>query len=231
MTLLIALIDFRNMKFKKLQAYFNYSREIFIWFLEVRLGFLCVLVLLLAFLTSFYTWPSEKTIRTSGYILQLLGMIFAIRGILKIREHFGQPALKCMFGSWIKKFPKWHKHGYFKMPPIHIGITVGEADLEVWAPDNQKDPIEKRLEAAFQNLNSLRENQRNHTDQISKIKKVHKEFKEDQIGKIESIQNKLSTELEQAHTSDILVSFVGLIWLTFGITLSTLPSEIFLLIK
>ncbi|WP_282754747.1 hypothetical protein [Desulfuromonas thiophila] len=225
------MLGFKKMNFKWCHDLFKYFREILNWLFDARLGFLCCFVLILAFLTSFYTWPSEKSIRTTGYVLQLLGMIFAIRGVLKIREHFGQPTIKCMLSSWLSKFPKWRKHGYFEAPSVHIGVTVGTGSIEVWAPDNPNDPVEKRLEAVLHNINSLKENQRNHFAKVLKIEKEHKKFKEDQIEKIESVKSELITELEQAHTNDILVSLVGLIWLTFGITLSTLPYEIFQLIK
>ncbi len=215
----------------KIKAYIRYSKEIIIWLLEARLTFLCLLVLILTFITSFYSWPSAQTIKVSGYVLQLLGMVFAIRGLLKIREHFGKPTLRCVLSAWLRKFPKWQKSGYFEPVSINFGVAVKSGTLGVWANDKPDEEIEKRLNTIWQNLNSLRDNQRNQLDQISNIIKEHKEFKEEQIEKIKVVKSEINTELEEAHTNDILVSLVGLIWLTFGITLSTLPEEIFNLIK
>lgn len=211
------------MKLKRIQSYIN---EIVNWLLEARLAILFCLFLLLAGLISFYTWPTEQSIRATGYMLQLLGMILAIRGVLKIREHFRHPTIKCMLVTWFKRIPKWRKSGISIAPSMSVSITGMDAILEVWSHDKPGETLEKRLEAVLRNLNTLRETQRNHSGQISEIKKEHKKYIKAQNDEINNIKKELNTESEKVHTNDILVSLVGLVWLIFGITLSTFPSEI-----
>jgi hypothetical protein len=64
------------------------------WMVEAKVAFMCSLVVYLAIHLGFVTWNSEASIRISGFCLQLIGMVFAIRGLLAIRENFGQPLLK-----------------------------------------------------------------------------------------------------------------------------------------
>nr|ADT71689.1 hypothetical methyl-accepting chemotaxis protein [uncultured organism] len=69
-----------------------------------------LLVIVAAALLGFVTWHSEASIRIAGYILQFIGMVFAIRGLLGIRTHFGQPLLRRLLLDWVKRFPKWKRN-------------------------------------------------------------------------------------------------------------------------
>jgi hypothetical protein len=44
--------------------------------------------------------------------------------------------------------------------------------------------------------------------------------------KTEQLESNIKSDLETLHTSDITTSLVGLIWLTVGITFSTLAREL-----
>jgi len=216
------------MNFRRL---YTYSKEIYLWAIEAQLAFLCFSILILAVLTSFYTWPNEQTIRISGYGLQLLGMVFAIRGILYIRAHFGHATLKILSIAWLQRFPKWKKHTVISVGTGRMGIMGLDARIEIWTPDNPKASLEKRLEGVLRNLDNLRETQRTHADQIGKLEKNHESLKKNQEKELAKIEEQVNSELETLHTNDILISLIGLVWLTFGITMSTLSNEIFNLFR
>ncbi|MBW6508829.1 MAG: hypothetical protein K0A94_04700 [Desulfuromonadales bacterium] len=219
------------MKLKKIKSYFNYLREIYIWLLDARLGFVFVLVLIFAILMPVYVCQSEESIRISGYILQLLGMILAIRGVLKIREYFMQPKLMFMIGSWLKNFPKWRKQGLVESPSVHVSTKIRTGNLYVLSTDNPDLSLEKRFEAVLKNQEILKINQRHTDHQVYKIIEEHLKVKDDVEESTETIKEYLNIKLEETHTDGILVSLIGLIWLTFGITLSTFSYEISELIK
>lgn len=211
------------MNLKRLQCY---MKEMINWLLEARLALLFGSILLLAGLISFYTWPTEQSIRITGYALQLLGMVFAIRGVMIIREYFGHPTIKSMLISWLKRIPKWRKRGKFISSSVSTSINVKVGNLESWSRDKPEETLEKRLEAVLEKLDILRMTQENHSDEISKIKIEHKNYYETQKNEIITVKNELNIKLEKIHTDDILVSLIGLIWLTVGLTLSTLSFEI-----
>jgi hypothetical protein len=209
----------------------SYAKEIFEWLAEARLAILCITILIYFGLFGFYKNPTEQSIRISGYILQLLGMIFAIRGLLKIRIFFGQPSLKILPVTWLRSFPNWEKPPFRAVMNGVSSIAGLTAHIEGVSPDNPKATLEERFEVVLRNLNDLREIQKTHSSQIEKIILNHNSFVESQKKELQKIKAEMNVRIEEAQTNDILVSLVGLIWLTFGITMSTLSNELLAIIR
>ena len=211
------------MNFKRFK---NWLKEIFLWAYEAQLAFLCFIVLLMAFLFGFYTWPSEQAIRTSGYVLQIIGMVFAIRGLLKIRAHFDQPTLIKLIQAWWHRFPRWEKHYVMKAEGGTFVGTGMDARLTVWTPDNQEYSLEKRIDGVVKNQERLKEEQKNISDKFDELQKNQKKYQKEHELAIVNIKNQIQSDSESLHTDDILLSFIGLVWLTFGISMSTMSQEL-----
>jgi hypothetical protein len=81
-------VEAKGMSNNRLQGWL---KEIWHWLGEAKLAFLGFLTVTNAMLYGFIVWHSEDSIRIAGYALQLIGMLFAIRGLLRIREYFKQP--------------------------------------------------------------------------------------------------------------------------------------------
>jgi len=185
------------------------------------------LVMLSVSLLGFVTWQSEISIRTAGYALQLIGMIFAIRGFLSIRAHFGQPLLRVLFYEWLCRFPKWKRNTVIGLGAATCGAAGLRAIVEVWAPDDPEKLLEERVEAIVHNLDKIRQEQRQNSESIYDLKESHKEHKKQVEAQTKVLEESLRTDLELLHTSDLITSLVGLAWLTVGITMSTLAPEIY----
>ena len=211
------------MNFRRLKTWL---KEILSWAWEARLSYLCFIVLMLAFLFGFGMCPSEQSIRTSGYVLQILGMIFAIRGLLRIRAHFGQPKLRSSSFAWLKRFPKWKKHYVINAEAGDYVILSGKARVELWTNDNSADPLEKRIDGIVNNLERLKEEQRKNSEQIDELQENHEKYKKEQKHKRVNMVNQFRSDLESLHTDDIVVSLIGLTWLTFGLSMSTMSQEL-----
>lgn len=106
---------------------------------------MCHLVIAAAIVLGFITWRSEVSIRSAGYVLQLIGMIFAIRGLLSIRAHFGQTLMRKMFFNWLKRFPKWKRNVVIGVCAANLAGVGMKARAEVWIQDNSDKPIENRI--------------------------------------------------------------------------------------
>jgi hypothetical protein len=65
-----------------------------------------------------------------------MGMVFAIRGLLGIRAHFGQVPLRHLFVDWLKRFPKWKKSVVIEGVSANLVLTGMKGRVEVWNPDN-----------------------------------------------------------------------------------------------
>jgi len=205
--------------------------EIWRWLAEGEIVFMCLLVIASAIALVFCTWRSEVSIRLAGYVLQLIGMIFAIRGLLSIRTHFGQTLLRKIFLNWLKRFPKWKRNVVLELNSANIASAGMKSGAEVWTPDNSKQSVEKRIEGIVKNLERIRTVQHEHTNSIDELKQSHEEHKKKVAEQAKKIENEIHSELELLHTGDLITSVVGLVWLTVGITMSTMTPEIYQWLK
>jgi len=204
----------------------NWLREIFFWVAEARLAFLCCLVLLTAFFFSLYMWPSEQSIRTSGYVLQILGISFAIYGLLNIRAYFGQPTLRRLSIAWLYRFPKWKKDTVIGAMTAALTMPAFKARGTLWTNDNPEDPLEKRFDGMIINMERIREVQRRNSEQIDTLQKNHEKHQEEQEQARVDMENQIRSDLESLHTDDIVVMLIGLVWLIFGVSMSTMSQEL-----
>lgn len=186
-----------------------------------------ILVILAAVLFGFITWHSEESIRISGYVLQLSGMAFAIRGLLGIREHFGQPLLRQLFLQWLRRFPEWKRNVSISAEGSMLSISGMKGRLEVWIPDDPEKSIEQRIEGLVKNLDRIHDKLIEHDHAIDHIRDSHEEHKKQVAEEQVKMRKKIQSDLESLHTSDLITSLVGLVWLTVGITMSTLAPEFF----
>ena len=210
----------------KLNRLFRWITDIWHWLAEGKIVFMCILVLIAAGTLGLVVWRSETSIRSAGYVLQVLGMIFAIRGLLGIRAHFGQPLLRQLFVNWLKRFPKWKKNFIVGAGAAQAAVPRMKARGEVWTPDNQDQPIEKRIEGIVKNLERIRKEQGEHTKSIEELRDSHEEHKKKVAEDNKNMEVKIRSDLESLHTSDLITSLVGLVWLTAGISMSTMAPEL-----
>jgi hypothetical protein len=210
-----------------IQRLLLWMREIWRWLADGKLVFMCLLVIAAAVILGFVTWSSEVSIRSSGYVLQVIGMMFAIRGLLGIRAHFGQPLLRKLLFSWVKRFPKWKRSVVIGTGAAHMALAGMKARVEVWSPDDPDKPMEQRIEGIIKNLDRIRNEQREYAKSIDDLKDSHEEHKKTIIERTKRLEENVRSELESLHTSDLITSLVGLVWLTVGITMSTMAPELY----
>lgn len=211
------------MSFKRLRQWFT---AIWCWLAEAKLVFTCILVIAAAIILGFVTWSSEASIRSAGYALQFIGMLFAVRGLLGIRAHFGQPLLRKLLISWFQRFPKWKRNVVIGAGSVQVGLAGMKGRAEIWNPDNPDKSIEERIDSIIKNQERIRNEQSEHAKLIDELKDSHEEHKKNITEKTKSIEENIRTELESLHTSDLITSLVGLVWLTVGITMSTMAPEL-----
>jgi len=213
------------------QRCWQWNLEIWRWLSEGKIVFMCLLVIAAAAALGIFTYRSEVSIRSAGYLLQLIGMIFAIRGLLSIRAHFGQTLLRKVFLNWLKRFPKWKRTVIIGRGDMKLSMALMAARAEVWTPDKLDQPIEKRIDGIVQNLERIRSAQREHTNLIDELKRGYEKHKKEVDEQTKKLENEIRTDLESLHTSDLITSLVGLIWLTVGITMSTMAPELYRWLK
>ena len=203
----------------------QWAIDVWRWLGEAELVFMGIFVGSAAALLGFLTWHSEQSIRVAGYALQLIGMVFAIRGLLSIREHFGQPLLRHLLLIWIKRFPKWKKSVVVAANSVHMTTVTSKARVEDWTPDYPEKPVHQRIDAIIKNLDRIRNEQQEHARLIDELKDSHEKHKKQFEKENKKIREDIRSDRESLHTSDLITSLMGLVWLTVGITMSTLAPE------
>jgi len=188
---------------------------------------MCLLVISAAVIIGFVTWQSESSIRSSGYLLQFIGMVFAIRGLLGIREHFGQPLLRKLLINWFKRFPKLKRNVVVGVAAANIAIMSGKARAEVWNPDDPEKPLEERIEKIIRNVERIRCEQRTQSELIDKLEDSHEEHKKKITEQTKKMKEDIRSDFESLHTNDLITSLVGLVWILVGISMSTMAPELY----
>lgn len=188
---------------------------------------MCLLVIAAAVSLGFVTWQSESSIRISGYILQFAGMIFAIRGLLGIREYFEQPLLWTLLVNWFKRSPKWKRNVVVCVGAAQEVNRLGKVRAESWSPDNPENPIEQRVSNIINNLERIRDEQRHYFDLIDKLNDSHEEHQKNTIKQTKKLEADIRADQESLHTNDLIPSLVGLVWLLVGISMSTMAPELY----
>ena len=210
----------------KLRQLFKWFAAFWQWLAEGRIPIMCVLVLAAAGIWVFNTWFSETTIFWTGIVLQLCGMVFAINGLLRIRTHFRQVPLKKLFVKWLKHFPKWNRARVVGATGVSMSAAVGKAHVSIWINDDPTQPIEERITGIVSNLERIRATQDSHTIRIDNLGDSHEAHKKHVAVESEKMKREIHSDLEALHTSDLSTSIVGLVWITAGITMSAMASEL-----
>jgi hypothetical protein len=201
------------------------------WMAEGEIAFMCILFVAAAISFCVGPWCEEASIRIAGCFLQFIGMISAIRGLLKIRVFFEQLPLRQLLLNWLKRFPKWKEDvvAYEVSIPVESYGSL-KSRCETWSGDDPGQSVEKRIEAIIKNLDQIRTKQTAHDKSIEELRDSHEVHKINVKKENKSMEENIRTNLEALHTDDIILSLVGLIWLTVGILMSTMAPEWFKLL-
>ena len=200
--------------------------EIWRWLAEAEIVIMCLLVIVAVVALGFGTWRTPVSIRSAGYVLQLAGMIFAIIGLLSIRKHFGQTLLRKLLWNWLKRFPKWKRSTVVGAGAVNVALAGVKARAEVGSPDVLDQSLEKRIADIVRNLETIRNEQCEHAKSIEELKNSHEEHKTKDEEQTKKMKKEIQSDSELLHTSDLMASLAGLVWLTVGITMSTMAPEL-----
>ncbi len=201
-------------------------KETFIWLWDGKIYLFGILVIGLSIYSCIFISTSEPSIRITGYLLQMLGMASAIKGLLSIRQYFQLKTYPKIFSDWFSKHPKWKKHLVINVGTSEITFAGMRARAEVWTPDHLDYPIEKRIEGIVKNIDRMRAEQSKQSGDIDKLTDSYEEQSKIISKMPKEVKSEINSNLKDLHTTDLSISLIGLVFLIVGITLSTLSPEI-----
>lgn len=193
--------------------------------LEPRFVWLCLVSLGAAVLVPVWFCFSEPSIRISGLVLQLGGIVSVVWGVLSTREFFGLPPIRNNLILWWGRAP---------FRPQNVVAGVGGSQLTIFGegqgytsmPVDHSAPVDERIKVLERNVTMIHE----------RIGAVHSDFrrKHDDLkstvsehgARLEQVQTKLSAELRNFGTSGLHISAIGAAWLFLGSIMGSASQEI-----
>ncbi|MGH8602976.1 MAG: hypothetical protein ACREXR_09455 [Gammaproteobacteria bacterium] len=203
--------------------------SIWIWIKQANYLWLSLSVAILA-IAYINLNPDEQSIRITGLVLQILGILTVAWGIKETRELFGQPSLIAKGLQWFKNFPPYGGRIITGSANVTLGAISGSARGYAWAPIDQNSSIDDRLAAIEKNLNHINDRisqaENNLDNQVRSITEIINHEKSIR----EQADNETHQRLEAVSTGGLHISATGALWLLLGVTMSTVPNEILALV-
>jgi hypothetical protein len=186
---------------------------------------------LLAVLVALRLGASERVIRITGLVLQLLGIFSIIWGISVTRAVFGYPSLAAKIKAWFQRFPLHRRHIVFAVGRGDFAATTGRARAFVTHSAGPNPTLDARVEALEKNMLSI-QNQITgvETELDEELGKVRDEIRREGQTR-EANEKKLSERIEASATGGIHISAIGASWLFVGVVLTTAAPELAALLK
>ncbi len=201
------------------------------WLNEVIIEIECGLFVFVAGIISFYIYPSEGLIRWTGTIFQVIGIILAIGGLLKIRTHFDLDPLKDIFVTWLKQFPKWKKNIFIGVGSGTLKAFGGSAEVCVSISKDPSLSSKKRIEAIEKHLKRMREEINDLSTSIDTLKGGYEEHKNEVTAKIKSLKDEIHSDRKALHASDLTPAMLALAMLLVGTVMSNMANGLFKLVS
>lgn len=196
------------------------------WLDEARHLWIALLVVLAAFVIAFRPGTTEPVIRLTGLVLQIFGLFTVAWGIAETRALYGHKPFYKLFAEWALRFPPLGRPVRLKGGSASISATVSIGSGWGTIGAEPGATLEQRVEALEKNLplihkrisgveSSLGAKVQNVADKLSQEERARRA--EDEV---------IAKRLESTATGGVHISAIGVVWLFFGVTLSTAGIEI-----
>lgn len=198
------------------------------FFDRYRIGISTVVIPVLFGVYIFQYEDKEFHIKLAGLILQLMGAYTVAYEIYQTRKHFGQPGILEKTAHFLNDF-----FALFKNEPIQViagfaelGALVvsGRGHTEFKAKLN--DSLERRVEILEEGLKDMSDRlvqaQKEYDEKLEEHSRLIKKEGSLRTHGIEDIK----LELKMLYTGCLHISSMGLVWLTLGIVIATVPEQI-----
>lgn len=206
---------------------FNFPkvRVLWDWILDARYVCIPLIVIVVALFYAGTPPTTEKHLRLTGLLLQIIGIIAIIWEITETRAFFGHPSLIVKTKSWFGRFPLLKK----KTQHVTQGELVGSSSSFMSAKTTVSKvslTIEARVDDLEKNIIDINEritsNEIKMDDDFKKVNNSLESERQERIAEDDLIHKKL----EDVGTGGLHLSAIGAFFLIVGVILSTAGIEI-----
>lgn len=212
-----------------MKNFYRWLREVYRWLRQVPVTrhywWAGAVVLVAVGVVWGFDW-SEGAFRIAGTVLQLLGVLTVVWGILKTRTEFKQTKVRDLFAGWLKRFPPLHPpkvtvSGHIVLPGL-VGEGYGHCTHGP-SPDQTLEGRLTYLEGVVKNLSSAQG--RTYIAVLQAEKKAQKALDAAAQQFAEQVEG-VARKIEATATGGIHVSAVGVILLFVGTVCGGLAPEL-----
>lgn len=195
-------------------------------FVQPRLVWGTIIVLGVALVLAFWPPLSEQRMLIAGWLLQIAGLGTVAQGIRQVRKQFGQ-------GTLLEAVKKWwgRRDGV-----VHLaagGLVAGSATVTGAGLVSRRpaETLEERVTYLERDLAQLASRVEAGVSDLRKELTASKDAIAFEARQREKETSELKSNMKLFATGGLYVSVMGLVWLAFGITLATIPTEILALFE
>lgn len=209
-----------------IKAVTDWVRALVCWLSEPKYLWFAIIVTLAPLVVCILLGPTERIIRMSGLVLQLLGVGTVISEIRGTRKLFNLPSLLTIARCWFARVPRFREQTtpisfHATLPAMEClfrGYEMNECGVDASVEDRLA-VLEKNIILTNQRINQT---QREMDDAIRDANNAL----EQEVNKRASEDQSIHDKLEATGTGGIHISAIGVLWLLVGVTLSTASQEI-----
>lgn len=174
---------------------------------------------------------TERSIRLTGLVLQLAGIVTVAWGILATRQFFGLPPARYAIRDWWRRRPFRKVH--FASATLSAGYAVASATGAGYAcykinPDlslrEALDLVEKNFELVHKRVSDLQ------SEAMERHKKLQSQVNA-QSDRIAKVRQDLSEHVKTFGTSSLHISAIGALWLFVGAVMGAASPELHALLQ
>ena len=187
---------------------------------------LLVAIALLATLTICLILPSERTVRLSGMVLQLMGIATVIIGIEKTRASFGHDPVLVKWYWAVRRSLSWRKPVIVSVTGVAAGASSAHAVAGTSVDSTESQTLEDRvarLETQHQKLQAtVTQYGRRFDAEVSRLDRAVDLERQARLQEDEALLQRF----EETSTGGFRLTFGGTVLLTVGAILGTAAPEI-----
>lgn len=197
------------------------------FFYEPRHFWLCVSVCLAAACVVIIGGGgAEPVVRIAGLVLQILGIVTVVWGIVETRDFFGMLSPYRAFIEWAARCPLRRRVITGSMSAsLSSGSALSARGYTSW-PIDASAPIEARISALERNLPLIQERITNFQAEFDRTARSLKDALHSEQQHRQQLSLELRGHLKSYGTGGLHVSAIGAAWVFLGTVFSTASAEV-----
>jgi hypothetical protein len=191
-----------------------------VWLTLAAIGLVCGIAVFLPIC-------GETALRWSGMLIELLGIGTVVIGLRSKQLLFKRRGVLGHLADWLKRRPQYNpKPQVIQLQGASSVAVVGAAKASVWRGVPQGSPLEQRVTALEQNLETVRREQRQLENELAvEVRNSQQALAAESQARMVEDGN-LKKQVEELGAGGLHLEIMGIVWLVAGVILATVSSDL-----